>query len=231
MLHVLGKDGLLDQDFMADHTRAGPSVRADDRARTRPSGPPAITGLSAEIIVAAARRFGRARAALTLWSMGINQSHVGTDKNAAILNLHLATGQIGRPGAGPFSLTGQPNAMGGRETGGLAHLLPGYRQITDPTARAAVERHWGVPRGTDRARRRDARRSRSSRGWPRRLGPRGLDPLHQSGGLDARPRPGREGAAPGRAGDRPGRLPPDRDDALRRRAPARRPSGRRRTAS
>ena len=84
---------------------------------------------------------------MTLWSMGINQSHVGTDKNAAILNLHLATGQIGRPGAGPFSLTGQPNAMGGRETGGLSHLLPGYRQIGDPAARAVVERHWGVPAG------------------------------------------------------------------------------------
>ena len=69
---------------------------------------------------------------MTLWSMGINQSHVGTDKNAAILNLHLATGQIGRPGAGPFSLTGQPNAMGGRETGGLSHLLPGYRQVERP---------------------------------------------------------------------------------------------------
>ena len=96
----------------------------------------------------AARRFGEARAALSLWSMGVNQSHVGTDKNAAIINLHLATGQIGRPGAGPFSLTGQPNAMGGRETGGLSHLLPGYRLIADAGARAVVERAWGVPDGT-----------------------------------------------------------------------------------
>ena len=96
----------------------------------------------------AARRFGDARAALTLWSMGVNQSHAGTDKNAAILNLHLATRQIGRPGAGPFSLTGQPNAMGGRETGGLAHLLPGYRKVADPIARRTVEARWGVPPGT-----------------------------------------------------------------------------------
>ena len=95
----------------------------------------------------AALRFGRARAALSLWSMGINQSHIGTDKNAAIINLHLATGQIGRPGAGPFSLTGQPNAMGGRETGGLAHLLPGYRLVADAAAREAVERHWAIPAG------------------------------------------------------------------------------------
>jgi ferredoxin-nitrate reductase len=80
--------------------------------------------------------------------MGITQSRRGTDRNAAIINLHLATGQIGRPGAGPFSLTGQPNAMGGRETGGLAHLLPGYRSVVDPAARALVERHWGRPAGS-----------------------------------------------------------------------------------
>jgi predicted molibdopterin-dependent oxidoreductase YjgC len=108
----------------------------------------ALTGLSREIIVTTALRFGRARRALTLWSMGINQSHVGVDKNAAIINLHLATGQIGRAGAGPFSLTGQPNAMGGRETGGLSHLLPGYRAVTDSHAREVIERHWGVAPGT-----------------------------------------------------------------------------------
>ena len=68
---------------------------------------------------------------MTLWSMGANQSTVGTLKNRALINLCLATGNIGRPGAGPLSLTGQPNAMGGRETGGLAHLLPGYRRVDD----------------------------------------------------------------------------------------------------
>ena len=142
MLYVLSKDGLLDHAFVADHTSGWDGVREIVETYP-PERASAITGLSPEIIVAAALRFGRSRAALTLWSMGINQSHVGTDKNAAILNLHLATGQIGRPGAGPFSLTGQPNAMGGRETGGLAHLLPG-----------------SLPR-------RGARRSRSSRGWRR----------------------------------------------------------------
>jgi len=147
MLHVLWREDLLDPRFVADHTsgweRLLPVIE-----RYPPERGAALTGLSSEIIVAAARRFGRARAALTLWSMGINQSHVGTDKNAAIINLHLATGQIGRPGAGPFSLTGQPNAMGGRETGGLAHLLPGYRLVADPDDRAAVERHWTIPVGS-----------------------------------------------------------------------------------
>ncbi len=147
MLHVLRREGQVDGDFIARHT-----VEWAALARVLEDYPPeraaALTGLSAEAIVMAARRFGAARAALTLWSMGVNQSHVGTDKNAAILNLHLATRQIGRPGAGPFSLTGQPNAMGGRETGGLAHLLPGYRKVSDPIARRTVEAHWGVPPGT-----------------------------------------------------------------------------------
>jgi anaerobic selenocysteine-containing dehydrogenase len=151
MLHVVWKEGLIDRSFISASTSGWPEVQRV-LERYPPEHAEAITGLSRESIVAAARRFGRARAALTLWSMGINQSHVGTDKNGAILNLHLATGQIGRPGAGPFSLTGQPNAMGGRETGGLAHLLPGYRLVSDARARALVERHWGVPAGRIAAR-------------------------------------------------------------------------------
>ena len=146
MLHVLWRERLVDRRFIAEHTTGWESVRAVIE-RYPPERGAALTGLSAPAIVAAALLFGRARAALSLWSMGINQSHVGTDKNAAIINLHLATGQIGRPGSGPFSLTGQPNAMGGRETGGLAHLLPGYRLVADAGARATVERHWGLPVG------------------------------------------------------------------------------------
>jgi anaerobic selenocysteine-containing dehydrogenase len=147
MLHVLVEDRRLDQAWIDAHTTGWDDVRRTVAGYT-PERAAALTGLSAGIIVATALRFGAARAALTLWSMGVNQSHLGTDKNAAILNLHLATGQIGRPGAGPFSLTGQPNAMGGRETGGLAHLLPGYRLVSDARGRAAVERHWDVAPGT-----------------------------------------------------------------------------------
>src|SRR3989442_769846 len=147
MLHVLAREGLLDRDFIAAHTTGWGAVERAIAACRRERAA-ILTGLSAEAIVAAALAFGRARRALTLWSMGVNQSRIGTDKTAAILNLHLATGQIGRAGAGPFSLTGQPNAMGGRETGGLAHLLPGYRSIGDAAARAVVERHWGVEPGT-----------------------------------------------------------------------------------
>ena len=152
MLHVLWKDGLIDRAFVGAHTSGWEKLRPVVERYT-PERVSALTGLSRDIIVTAALRFASASCALTLWSMGINQSHVGTDKNAAIINLHLATGQIGRPGAGPFSLTGQPNAMGGRETGGLAHLLPGYRAITDVHARDLVERHWGAARGSIRPRR------------------------------------------------------------------------------
>jgi ferredoxin-nitrate reductase len=88
-----------------------------------------------------------AQSALSLWSMGVNQSTVGVQKNNAINNLHLATGKIGKPGCGPFSLTGQPNAMGGREVGGLSHLLPGYRSVANLADRAAVEQFWRVPHG------------------------------------------------------------------------------------
>jgi ferredoxin-nitrate reductase len=84
---------------------------------------------------------------MTLWSMGANQSTVGTLKNRALINLCLATGNIGRAGTGPLSLTGQPNAMGGRESGGLAHLLPGYRKVTDPDDRAEMRRLWDIPSG------------------------------------------------------------------------------------
>jgi ferredoxin-nitrate reductase len=80
--------------------------------------------------------------------MGLNQSTVGVWKNNSLINLHLLTGQIGKVGAGPFSLTGQPNAMGGREAGLLAQLLPGYRFVEDPGDRAAVEAYWQRRPGT-----------------------------------------------------------------------------------
>ena len=82
---------------------------------------------------------------LSLYCQGLNQSSSGAAKNAALINLHLATGQIGKPGAGPFSLTGQPNAMGGREVGGMANLLSGHRDLNNAAHRAEVAALWGVP--------------------------------------------------------------------------------------
>ncbi|MBV8118442.1 MAG: molybdopterin-dependent oxidoreductase, partial [Alphaproteobacteria bacterium] len=90
--------------------------------------------------------FARHERAVTLYSQGVNQSSAGTDKVNAIINCHLATGRIGRPGAGPFSLTGQPNAMGGREVGGLANHLAAHMTFEDPANLDRVRRFWGAPR-------------------------------------------------------------------------------------
>ncbi|THF59279.1 nitrate reductase [Pseudothauera rhizosphaerae] len=144
MLHVLLWEDLVDRDFIREHTSGFDALRAQ-LAECSPGNVAAACGLPAERIVEAAHRFGRARAALSLWCMGLNQSHHGTASNAALIHLHLATGQIGRPGAGPFSLTGQPNAMGGREVGAMATILPAHRDPADAADRAELARLWGVP--------------------------------------------------------------------------------------
>ncbi|MCU0463915.1 MAG: nitrate reductase [Anaerolineae bacterium] len=101
-------------------------------------------GLTLAFIHEVAEMIFSAKALLSFFCMGLSQSTVGTAKNQAIIGLHLLLGQIGRVGAGPFSLTGQPNAMGGRELGGLAQLLPGFRQIEKADDRRQLEQAWGV---------------------------------------------------------------------------------------
>ena len=92
----------------------------------------------------AAQWIGQAKGFLTLWAMGLNQSASGVNKNLSLINLNLITGHIGKPGSGPFSLTGQPNAMGGREVGGMANLLAAHRNLLDPQQRQEVADFWGV---------------------------------------------------------------------------------------
>lgn len=104
-------------------------------------------GISIKDLETAAQYWGKSERVLSMWSMGVNQSSEGTAKVRSLINLHLITGQIGKLGAGPFSLTGQPNAMGGREVGGLSKLLPGYRFVTNPEHREEVEQFWGLPPG------------------------------------------------------------------------------------
>jgi ferredoxin-nitrate reductase len=101
-------------------------------------------GLNAADIALAAEWLAGNRRFLSLWTMGLNQSAMGVDKNTTLIALSLITGKIGRPGCGPFSLTGQPNAMGGREVGGMATLASGHRDLTNPEHRAQIARHWGV---------------------------------------------------------------------------------------
>jgi assimilatory nitrate reductase catalytic subunit len=152
MLHLMLWEGLVDTAYIAAHTRGFEALR--DRVRDCPPKEAArLCGIPEDDLVRAARWFagldqpgtdGRRSPCLSLYCQGLNQSSSGTAKNAALINLHLATGQIGRPGAGPFSLTGQPNAMGGREVGGLANLLSAHRDMADPAHRAEVAALWGV---------------------------------------------------------------------------------------
>lgn len=100
-------------------------------------------GVAVDIIRKAAKLISSAKGFISMWTMGLNQSVIGVDKNVSLLNLSLLTGQIGKPGSGPFSLTGQPNAMGGREVGGMASLLAVHRDLGNEEHRKEVEEFWG----------------------------------------------------------------------------------------
>jgi ferredoxin-nitrate reductase len=108
----------------------------------------ALAGLDSDQVRRVARLWARAQGVLSCYCMGLGQSTVGTWKINSLINLHLLTGQIGKPGAGPFSLTGQPNAMGGREAGLLSHQLPGYRFVDDSDHREEMEKAWNQPAGS-----------------------------------------------------------------------------------
>ena len=143
MLHACIWEGWVDAAFIEQHTAGFAPLKALVRGMT-PSESARLTGLKEEQILQAAQWFAQSPSSLSLYCMGLNQSSSGAAKNTALINLHLATGQIGRAGAGPFSLTGQPNAMGGRESGGMATLLPGHRDPGNAAHREEVAALWGV---------------------------------------------------------------------------------------
>jgi assimilatory nitrate reductase catalytic subunit len=143
LLHLMLWEGCTDNAYIRAHTSGFEALRERVRECT-PRETARATGLREADLLTAARWWGASGAVLSLYCMGLNQSAQGTANNGALINLHLATGQIGRPGAGPFSLTGQPNAMGGREVGGLANLLSAHRDLADPVHRAEVAALWGV---------------------------------------------------------------------------------------
>jgi assimilatory nitrate reductase catalytic subunit len=143
MLHHMIWEGAIDPAYIAAHTNGFDELKALVRGYT-PSMAAEICGIAERDLLQAAEWFAASPASLSLYCMGLNQSSHGTDKNLALINLHLATGQIGKPGAGPFSLTGQPNAMGGREVGGMATMLAAHRDIGNAEHRAELETLWGV---------------------------------------------------------------------------------------
>ncbi len=145
--YLLMRRGRIDSLFIDECTQNFPAY-----AEVIRHYPPELVarkcGIPVEHLEKAAKYWGESQRVLSLWSMGLNQSSEGTAKVRTLINLHLMTGDIGKPGAGPFSLTGQPNAMGGREAGGLCNILPGYRLVNNPQHRSEVEQFWGVASGT-----------------------------------------------------------------------------------
>ena len=149
LLHLLVENGHIDDEFIAEHTEgwdAMPVFLAD----YPPARVSKITGIAESDIRLAAAMVAEAGDWMTCWAVGMNQSTHGTWNTNAICNLHLATGAICRPGSGPLSLTGQPNAMGGREMGYMGPGLPGQRAVLSAEDRAFVEDKWGLPPGTIR---------------------------------------------------------------------------------
>ena len=150
LLHLLVVGGHIDAAFISAHTE-GWEAMPDFLADYPPARVAELTGIPEADIRTAADWIAEAGEWMTLWTMGLNQSTHGTWSTNAICNLHLATGAICRPGSGPFSLTGQPNAMGGREMGYMGPGLPGQRAVFSAADRAAVEEVWGLEADSIRA--------------------------------------------------------------------------------
>ncbi|GAA4951561.1 hypothetical protein GCM10023314_26260 [Algibacter agarivorans] len=139
----LYKRGLIDEDFIKNHTEGFQNYK-DLIFKTSLKQASKLCGVPEKEIRKAADIIGLSKGFISMWAMGLNQSVVGTDKNVSLLNLSLITGQVGKPGAGPFSLTGQPNAMGGREVGGMANLLAVHKDLANEEHRREVAQFWGV---------------------------------------------------------------------------------------
>ncbi|TWB46011.1 assimilatory nitrate reductase catalytic subunit [Nitrospirillum pindoramense] len=142
LAHLADQDAL-DHTWMAAHAEGfEPALAAARRTSDQTA---ALTGLDPADLARFYHWFASTTRVVTVYSQGVNQSSVGTDKVNAIINCHLATGRIGKPGCGPFSITGQPNAMGGREVGGLANQLAAHMRFDQPEAIDRVRRFWRAP--------------------------------------------------------------------------------------
>lgn len=141
---ILIENGEVDFDFISKHTEDFEKYR-DSVFKYTVEEAALNCDVPVNDIRTAASYIAASKGFLTLWAMGLNQSVIGVNKNIALISLNLITGHIGKPGSGPFSLTGQPNAMGGREVGGLATMLAAHRSYANPKHREEVAAFWGVP--------------------------------------------------------------------------------------
>lgn len=141
LARILIENGDVDWDFIHAHTEGFEDLVKKVMERSVEEAA-AICAIEIEDIYTTANMIAHAKGLITMWTMGLNQSVKGVDKNLSLINLNLMTGRIGRPGCGPFSLTGQPNAMGGREVGGLANILPAHRLLSSERDRLYVQQFW-----------------------------------------------------------------------------------------
>ncbi|MEO9805782.1 MAG: molybdopterin-dependent oxidoreductase [Reichenbachiella sp.] len=153
LLHAIGRvlieSGNFDLKFIQDHTDGFEDYK-EKVLSTSLAEAAEICDVPVDQIRLAAQYIGDAKGFLSLWTMGLNQSTQGVNNNLALINLNLITGHIGKPGSGPFSLTGQPNAMGGREVGGMASLLAAHRVQSNEDHRKEVANFWGVETLSDK---------------------------------------------------------------------------------
>jgi len=129
--------------FIQEHTNNFEALKKEV-SKTSLSQAAKICGIKLSDLKLAAEYIGNAKGFISMWTMGLNQSVIGVDKNVSLINISLLTGHIGKPGSGPFSLTGQSNAMGGREVGGMANLLAAHKNLLDPNDRKEVADFWGA---------------------------------------------------------------------------------------
>ena len=144
LLAELMQQGAIDRSYIDRYTQ-GFGAAVETARNTGLAQCSQRTGLSEHEICAFTSLFATTERAVTVYSQGVNQSVAGTDKVNAIINCHLATGRIGHPGMGPFSVTGQPNAMGGREVGGLANMLACHMELGNAEHRRIVQTFWNSP--------------------------------------------------------------------------------------
>jgi assimilatory nitrate reductase catalytic subunit len=147
LLAFLHAQGCVDEAFVAEHTAgATEALTVALQAAADIGKVAAACGIDASRIRTFYEMFARTERVVTAFSQGVNQSTAGTDKVNSIINCHLLTGRIGRPGMGPFSVTGQPNAMGGREVGGMANMLAAHMELESAAHRDIVQTFWRSPR-------------------------------------------------------------------------------------
>jgi len=145
LLQYLQQNGHADLDFVTQHTQGLEQALASSLTESSLESVAKRTGIAIEKLTLFFQKFAQNEKIMSLFSMGVNQSSQGVDKANSIINCHLLTGKIGKPGSAPFSMTGQPNAMGGREVGGLANMLASHLDLDNPQHQQLVQDFWQSP--------------------------------------------------------------------------------------